>query len=304
LTEERIYDCIIIGAGPGGLQAAIYLCRYNRKILLLDRGGGRTSHSKHIENFLTQPAISGKEIIEKGLSQVMHFGAEYQKAVVLKVIKNPNGLFEISTKDGRTFFSLFIIISTGVMDNLPAIENLYKFFGISFFTCVDCDGFRTTNKKLAIIGNSKKTFRLALAMKQMFTRDITVILYNSLSLLDYEETLTEENIGLLIGEPLRIIGQEKIEALEMKDGKKVKCEVIMSNLGYKLNDELLSELPLKKDSNGFKYVTGAEYESSLTGLYIVGPLNTGNDQVVISAGEGAVAAIDINKRLLDIHAGD
>jgi thioredoxin reductase (NADPH) len=293
-----------MGAGPGGLQAAIYLCRYNRKILLLDRGGGRTSHSKHIENFLTQPAISGKEIIEKGLSQVMHFGAEYQKAVVLKVIKNPNGLFEISTKDGRTFFSLFIIISTGVMDNLPAIENLYKFFGISFFTCVDCDGFRTTNKKLAIIGNSKKTFRLALAMKQMFTRDITVILYNSLSLLDYEETLTEENIGLLIGEPLRIIGQEKIEALEMKDGRKVKCEVIMSNLGYKLNDELLSELPLKKDSNGFKYVTGAEYESSLTGLYIVGPLNTGNDQVVISAGEGAVAAIDINKRLLDIHAGD
>jgi thioredoxin reductase len=78
----------------------------------------------------------------------------------------------------------------------------------------------------------------------------------------------------------------------------------MSNLGYRLNDELLSELPLKKDSNGFKYVTGAEYESSLTGLYIVGPLNTGNDQVVISAGEGAVAAIDINKRLLDIHAGD
>jgi thioredoxin reductase (NADPH) len=304
LTEERIYDCIIIGAGPGGLQAAIYLCRFNRKILLLDRGGGRTLHSKHIENFLTQPAISGKGIIEKGLSQVMHFGAEYQKALVSKVVKNPNSLFEISTKDGRTFFSLFVIISTGVMDNLPVVENLFKFFGISFFTCVDCDGFRTTNKKLAIIGNSEKTSRLALAMKQMFTKDITVILYSSLSLPGYEETLREENIGLLIGEPLRIIGQEKMEALEMKDGRKVKCEVIMSNLGYKLNDELLSELPLKKDSNGFKYVTGAEYESSLTGLYIVGPLNTGNDQVVISAGEGAVAAIDINKRLLDIHAGD
>jgi thioredoxin reductase len=95
-----------------------------------------------------------------------------------------------------------------------------------------------------------------------------------------------------------------MEALEMKDGRKVKCEVIMSNLGYRLNDELLSELPLKKDSHEFKYVTTLNYESSLTGLYIVGPLNTGNDQVVIAAGEGAVAAIEINKRLLEIHAGD
>lgn len=304
MTEEKIYDCIIIGAGPGGIQAAIYLCRYNRKVLLLDRGGGRTWHSKHIENFLTQTVISGREIIEKGLSQVMHFGTEYQKAVVSKVIKNKENLFEVHTKDGRTFSSLFVIVSTGVMDNLPVIENLHKFFGISFFTCVDCDGFRTTNKKLAIIGNSEKTFRLALAMKQMYTKDISVILYSRLSLPRYEETLREENIGLLIGEPLRIIGQEKMEALEMKDGRKVECEVIMSNLGYRLNNEFLSELPLRKDSEGFKYVTGAEYESSLTGLYIVGPLNTGNDQVVIAAGEGAVAAIEINKRLLEIHAGD
>ena len=121
MTENKIYDCIIIGAGPGGLQAALYLCRYNRKVLLLDRGGGRTLHSKHIENFLTQPAISGREIIEKGISQVIHFGAEYQKAVVSKVIKNPNSLFEVSTKDGRTLSSLFVIVSTGVMDNLPVV---------------------------------------------------------------------------------------------------------------------------------------------------------------------------------------
>ena len=304
LIEEKIYDCIIIGAGPGGLQAAIYLCRYNRSVLIIDRTGGRTWHAKHIENFLTHTVISGREIIEKGFSQAMHFGAEYQKAVVSKVIKNKENLFEVSTKDSRTFFSLFVIVSTGVMDNLPVIENLHKFFGISFFTCIDCDGFRTTNKKLVIIGNSEKTFRLVLAMKQMYTKDITIILDSSLSLPGYEEELREENIGLLIGEPLRIIGQEKMEALEMKDGRKVECEVIMSNLGYRLNDELLSELPLKKDSHEFKYVTTLNYESSLRGLYIVGPLNTGNDQVVIAAGEGAIAAIEINKRLLEIHAGD
>ena len=58
--EEKIYDCIIIGAGPGGLQAAIYLGRYNRDVLLLDRGVGRTYHARHIENFLTQQLSPGR----------------------------------------------------------------------------------------------------------------------------------------------------------------------------------------------------------------------------------------------------
>jgi thioredoxin reductase (NADPH) len=302
--EKKVYDCIVIGAGPGGLQAAIYLCRYNRSVLILDRGGGRTWHAKQIENFLTRTAISGREIVEKGLGQAMHFGAEYQKTAVSRIAKDEENLFELYTRDGRVFSSLFVIVATGVMDNLPAVENLYKFFGVSLFTCVDCDGFRTTNKKLVIIGDSEKAVRLALAMEQMYTRDITVLLYTGLSLPGYEEELKEQGISLLIGEPLRIIGHDEMEALELKDGRKIECEVIMSYLGYRLNDEFLSELTLKKDNKGFKYVVRAEYESSVTGLYIVGPLNTGNDQVVIAAGQGATAAIDINKRLLEIHAAD
>jgi thioredoxin reductase len=67
-----IYDCIIVGAGPGGLQAAIHLGRNNRKVLLIDRGGGRTSHAKEIKNFLAHPTISGLELVRTGKAQVNH----------------------------------------------------------------------------------------------------------------------------------------------------------------------------------------------------------------------------------------
>jgi thioredoxin reductase len=87
----------------------------------------------------------------------------------------------------------------------------------------------------------------------------------------------------------------------MQDGKRIPCEVILSHFGYKLNDGFLSDLNLKRDADNFKYVTSRNYESSLSGLYIVGPL-TGNDQVVIAAGEGAIAAIDMKKRLLEMNA--
>jgi thioredoxin reductase (NADPH) len=87
--------------------------------------------------------------------------------------------------------------------------------------------------------------------------------------------------------------------VELKNGMRVPCDAVMSNFGYKLNNKFLKELNLKRDAKGFKYVVNNTYESSVNGLYIVGPLNTGNDQVVIAAGEGAVAAIDINKRLFE-----
>lgn len=296
MTREKIYDCIIVGAGPGGLQAAIYLGRFNRKVLLIDRGGGRTAHARHIENFLTQKSISGKEIIEIGIEQAKSFNVEIIRDNVKDILKKD--YFEVYTEK-ESYLSKFVIVSSGVYDNLPPIENLHKFLGEGFYTCIDCDGYKTTNKKIAIIGNSMKTVHLALAIKEMFTKDITLILYSNIPS-DYQQLLKEENIPLIIGRPLKILGDKKIEAIEMKDGRKIECEVIMSHFGYKLNDDFLSKLDLKRDHKGFKYIVNQVYESSLSGLYIVGPLNQGQDQVVIAAGEGATAAIDIKRRLLEL----
>lgn len=296
MMEKIIYDCIIIGAGPGGLQAAIYLGRYNRKVLLIDRSGGRTWHARKIENFLTQREIAGKDIIRTGMEQARHFNVSIEKGLVAGVLRHDN--FEVSTKTNR-YFSKFAIVSSGAYDILPPLENIHKFLGEGFYTCVDCDGYHTTGKKLVILGNSLHTVHLALGMKQMFTEDITLVLYLGRIPDAYREELEEEKIALVAGRPGKIVGDEKVEALELQDGPLISCEAIMSNFGYKLNDQFLSDLNLRKDGERFKYITNSEYESSLSGLYIVGPL-TRNDQAIIAAGEGAVAAIDINKRLLQL----
>jgi len=296
VEKEHVYDCTVIGAGPGGLQSAIYLGRYNRKVLIIDRGGGRTTHAKHIENFLTQKAISGSDIIRLGIEQARSFNVEIRKGLVTKVIKQD--LFEVYIGDEK-HFSKFVLVSSGGTENLPAIENLHKFFGTSIFTCIDCDGFKTTGKKLVIIGNSLKTVHLTFGMKEMYTKDITLVLYSDKVPETYKAELEEEGIALVIGRPVKVIGTEALEALEMQNGKRLPCEVILSHFGYKLNDSFLSGLTLKKDGKNFKYITSRVYESSLSGLYIVGPL-TGADQVVIAAGEGAVAALDMKKRLLEM----
>lgn len=293
---DRIYDCIIIGAGPGGLQASIYLGRYNRDILILDRGGGRTWHAKRIENLLTHQKIPGSEIIKRGIEQAKSFKVRVEQKRVTAVRKAE--VFIVSTADAE-YRSRFVIVSSGVSDTLPPIENVHRFLGTSYFTCIDCDGYKTTNKRLVIIGNSLNAFSLALAMRQMYTRDITFIPYQLTLPQSFFEVLRDEDVAVVDAKPIRIIGSDVMEGLELEGGGRIPCEAIMASFGFKLNDDFLAGLELKKDPEGFKYVAGNAYESSLNGLYIVGPLNTGHDQVVIAAGEGAVAAIDINKRLLE-----
>ncbi len=294
--DDRVYDCIIIGAGPGGLQAAIYLGRYNRDVLLLDRSGGRTWHARHIENVLTHREISGSEIIERGMEQARRFNVRIEQKLVVSLRKD--GLFIVSTAD-NLYRSRYVIAASGVYDILPPIKNIYRYLGTGYFTCVDCDGYKTTNKRLVVMGDHIEAINIALAMKQMFTKDITFIPYR-FSLPDSaEEVLEEEGIRVETVEPVKLIGEPELKALELKNGERIACDAIMASFGTKLNDGFLIDLSLKKDAVGFKYAVNSQYESSLRGLYIVGPLNTGQDQVVIAAGEGAVAAIDINKRLLE-----
>jgi len=137
-------------------------------------------------------------------------------------------------------------------------------------------------------------------MRDMYSKDMTLILCMDKLPPDYKEELKDEGIGLVIGWPKRFHGTDAVEAVEMEDGAMIPCEMVMSHFGYKLNDQFLGVLKLKKESDGRTYQVNRDFESSLRGLYIVGPL-CGHDQVVIAAGEGAIAALDIKKRLLEVQ---
>ncbi len=298
MDNFSVYDCIVVGAGPGGLSAAIYLGRYNRRVLILDRGGGRTTHARHIENFFAHDPITGEDLIKRAVAQAERFGAEYRRARVTS-LRQDDG-FVAETAEGDRFATGFVVASTGARENLPVVENLPAFFGTSFFTCVDCDGYRTTGKKLTVLGRSPAAINLAMAMKQMYTNDISVVLTGVELSRPYRETLAEERIEVYAGKPVRLVGTDRLEALELDDGRLVPCEVVMADYGFSLNDSYLAPLGLKKDGAGPRYAASKVFESSVPGLFLMGPLKSGRAQAVIAAGEGAVCAIEINRRLIEL----
>jgi thioredoxin reductase (NADPH) len=298
MGSETPLDCIVIGAGPGGLQACIHLGRYNFRVLLFHTPGGRTSYAKHLENYLGLRLVSGPELLETGLSQVRSFGVTIENAKVDRVTPW-EGLFEVQA-GGKTWRSRFVIAASGARETLAPFKNLHRFFGHSYYTCMICDGYRTTGKKLLVIDRTVNGVRLSVGMKQMYTRDVTFLAHGFTLAPVYRQLLEEEGIGLVEGRPEELLGETVLEGVRMSDGRVIPCEAILGWGGISLNDEYLEGLNLERDADGFKIVTKGNGESSVPGLFILGALRTGHSQAIISAGQGAEAAIEISTRIVEL----
>jgi len=295
--RENSYDCIIIGAGPGGLQAAIHLARYNRRVILFDQGGGRTRHALHIENYLGLEITSGKELVDTGIKQIKSFGAEFRQEHVASV-RVENG-FTVITEKGQ-YRAPYVIVSAGAVEHPPKIKGMNKFFSRTVFTCVDCDGYRTTGKKLVILGDSLDAMRLAFAMRQMFTPDITLILPVGLMPDDHAELLAEDGIVFLVGVPEEFLGETVLTGVKLAGGQEIACEVVMLSYDYTLNDSCLAGLGLARDGEGAQITTDPGCETSIKNLFALGALKAGKAQAIIAAGQGAMVGIEINHRLLEL----
>ena len=296
--SETPLDCIVIGAGPGGLQACIHLGRYNFRVMLFHIPGGRTSYAKHLENYLGIPLVSGPVLLETGLAQVKNFGVAVENARVERV-SGREGRFEVQA-GGKTYRSRFVIAASGAKETLAPFKNLYRFFGISYFTCMICDGYRTTGKKLLVIDRTANGVRTSIGMKRMFTSDVTFLSHGFSLAPAYKALLEEEGIGLVEGRPEELLGETTLEGVRLNDGRVIPCEVIQGWGGISLNDDYLEGLPLERDAEGFKIVTRGAGESSIPGLFVVGALRHGHSQAIISAGQGAEAAIEISTRVVEL----
>jgi len=296
--NEAILDCIVIGAGPGGLQAGIHLGRYNFRAMLFHMPGGRTGHAKHIENFLGIRLVSGTELLETGLAQAKSFGTVVEHAKVDRVLGR-EGNFEVHA-GGKVYRSRYVVAASGAKETLAPFKNLYRFFGHSYNTCMICDGYRMTGKKVVVIDRTATGVRMSVAMKRMYSNDVTFIAHGFTPAPVYRSLLEEEGIGLVEGRPEELLGESVLAGVRMSDGRVVPCEAILGWGGISLNDEYLADLQPERDGDGFKFVTRANGESSVPGLFIVGSLRQGHSQAIISAGQGAEAAIEISSRIVEL----
>ena len=161
-----IYDCIIVGKGPAGITAAIYLKRYGYEPLILAKDGGALERVKDIENYYGIPHITGPELLKVGEEQAKSFGIEMKSEEVLELSKE---LHFVVTTNEQVYEAKSVILACGASRNRYAKADQYE--GVSY--CATCDGFFYRKKKIALIGNGKYMAH-ELSVLENISKDILV----------------------------------------------------------------------------------------------------------------------------------
>jgi len=239
-----MYDTIIIGGGPAGLTAAIYLIRKKMKILLLTQKiGGQILDGPLMENFPGFEKITGLEFIQKVRAQAEKLGVQIKEGAEAKKIAETSDGFEISGAGFEPLKSKTILIASGKRPRKLNVKGEDKFLGKGISPCVTCDGPLFSNKTVAVIGGGNSAISAALELEK------------------YTEKVYILNLGQnLIGEEVRLDKIKKSAKIEVIPQAKT-SEIIGANFVEKLKYKGLSAD--RKDSK-----SGAEKEIAVSGIFI------------------------------------
>ncbi|HEY6644844.1 NAD(P)/FAD-dependent oxidoreductase, partial [Povalibacter sp.] len=163
--KPKLWDVIIVGAGPAGLSAALILGRACRQVLICDSGTPRSWASKRMHGFLTRDGISPESFRRaahgelRALSNVTFVAGEATRAV-----RRTDGGFACTIGRRQQVSGRKLLIATGLLDHLPHIDGIEKFFGKTVFQCPYCDGWEFRNARVAVYGRGHRGFEMARAM--------------------------------------------------------------------------------------------------------------------------------------------
>ncbi|HSU15654.1 NAD(P)/FAD-dependent oxidoreductase [Longimicrobium sp.] len=296
--EEREYDAIVIGGGPAGLAAAMWLARYRRSVRLFDAQDPRNKETWAVHGYFGIDDPPPLELRRIGRQQATGAGAELEAAVV-KTVEGAIDDFRVTIADDRVFRSRRLVLATGLKDIKPEVAGFDDFYGTSIWHCPECDGPTIAGKKVGILGWGESIAKYALYFLT-WTDDLTVLTHSHPKDMSDEalKTLGEYGIG---------VNQKAITALEGTDGR---LERVVFHDGTSEEFPFLffhvasgpgSTFPLdmgcEMDDEGIVQVDN-NFQTSIPGVYAAGDITPGTRLAIRAAFEGTRAAIGVHKSLI------
>jgi thioredoxin reductase len=289
---------IIVGAGPAGLSAALILGRCRRRVLLCDTGRPRNAVSHAMHGFLSRDGIQPGELLRLGREQLCKYeNVEMRTIEVVDAVRDGKH-FQVTFEEGTQTASRKLLLATGVVDELPAIEGLEVLYGRSVFHCPYCDGWELRDAPLAIYGRGERGRQLALELT-VWSRDL-VLCTDGPSKIDEHGLKELSRHGIVVREEriLRLEGKDGfLQRLVFINGTELERCALFLCVHERQHSELAAKLGCTFTRRGT--VRTGEYEqTNVPGLYVAGDASRRVQLAIVAAAEGAEAAFAINTALL------
>ncbi|CAA9315866.1 MAG: hypothetical protein AVDCRST_MAG40-1230 [uncultured Gemmatimonadaceae bacterium] len=322
------YDVAIVGGGPAGLSAAIWLGRYLHRVALVDSGDPRNWETRGINGYLGLPGIKPAELRGAGREECKKYGVELIDGFVVRARQDDDERFVLEyeplattkaeenrrgpgtprrpedndARDCETIVARRLLLAIGLKDVWPRIEGLEQVYGDRAHVCPDCDGYDTRGLKTVVIGKGRKAVGMALGLAN-WTRDLTVCTNGEPPELDdyLAGKLDHLDIPVIETRVERIHQREgTLRSLQFADGSSLGCEKIFFAIGQYPADDLGAQLGCDRDEDNHITVD-AKYHTSIRNVYACGDINPGPQLGVSAAAEGAIAALSLHKSLLPVE---
>lgn len=306
-----MHKVVILGTGPAGLTAAIYLARASMNPIIIEgtQPGGQLTTTTEVENFPGFPdGIMGPELMDNMRKQAERFGAEFKNGWVEKVdvSKRP---FKITVTGLGEIESAAIIVSTGASAKLLGIPGEKEHMGRGVGTCATCDGFFYRGKKVIVVGGGDSAMEEANFLTKFATEVHIVHRRDELRASKIMQDRAKANEKITWGlnkTPIEVLADGKITGLKVKDNETGEEEIIETDgifiaIGHRPNTEFLNG-QVKIDEAGYIVVKPGTTETNIPGVFACGDVQDHKyRQAITAAGTGCMAALDF-ERLLENHA--
>jgi thioredoxin reductase len=291
------FDVVIVGAGPAGLSAALILGRCRRRVLVLDTNRPRNYASHALHGYLSRDGTHPQELLRIGRDQLRQYDTVKlvnKEAVAAACVR---GGFEVTVAGGRRIRCRKLLLATGVVDELPAIEGVPALYGRSVFHCPYCDGWESRDKKLVAYSRTANGVGLAIEL-QVWSDD--VVLCTDGRRLDgkHIDRLKQHGIRWYHQRIERLEGTRwKLRRVVFADGSAIERQVMFFSMPQRQGSDLAAQLGCGFTRKGA--VRTGEYEATdIAGVYVAGDASKLVQLAIVAAAEGAQAAFAINTDLI------
>ncbi|MBT4165410.1 FAD-dependent oxidoreductase [archaeon] len=293
VEKKKVYDVVIVGGGPAAISSAIYLARRNLCVLMVYGVlGGQASTTADIENYVGFKFITGEEFTKRLNEHLKEYDISCQKEIV-KIVKAKGSLFSVEGEENN-YIGKAVIISSGARQRKLGVPGEAEFLNKGVAYCATCDAPLFRNKEVAIIGGGNSALEAAIQLESYSKKIYLVIrgkelkgeavLINKVKGFDNVEVVPSASIKEIKGSKF----VEKIIVEQEGSSKELDVQGVFVEIGYIPNSEIIE---IKKNERN-EIMISNKNETSIKGVFAAGDVTEiPTKQIIVSAGEGAKAAI-------------